>query len=84
MHLLYTVAGMALVYGLQYIPILGIGSDAVLGFFIGLAMPTAGLASVFADQYGGDTENAVILTLGTTVLSIVTIPVLYWLLRMVV
>lgn len=80
----YTVVGMALVYGLQYIPFLGIGSDAVLGFFIGLAMPTAGLASVFADQYGGDTENAVILTLGTTVLSIVTIPVLYWLLRMVV
>ena len=82
--LVYTVLGTAIVYGLQHVPFLGLGSDAVLGFFVGLAMPTAGLASVFSDQYGGDTENAVILTLGTTILSIVTIPVLYWLLRMVV
>ena len=80
----YTVVGTALVIGLQYVPFLGIGPDAVLGFFVGLAMPTAGLASVFSDQYGGDTESAVILTLGTTVMSIVTIPTLYWLLRMVV
>lgn len=80
----YTVVGTALVYGLQYVPFLGLGSEAVLGFFVGLAMPTAGLASVFSDQFGGDTENSVILTLGTTILSIVTIPVLYWLLRMVV
>ena len=80
----YPVVGTTLVYALQYVPFLGLGADAVLGFFIGVAMPTAGLASVFSDQYGGDTENAVILTLGTTIVSIATIPVLYWLLRMVV
>ena len=58
--------------------------DMVLGVLIAFAMPTAGLASTFSDNFGGDTENAVAFTLGTTVLSIVTIPVLYWLLRMVV
>ncbi|MBQ2773188.1 MAG: AEC family transporter [Clostridia bacterium] len=55
-------------------------SDMVLGFFIAFAMPTAGLASTFADNYGGDVENAVVFTLGTTLLSILTIPTLFWLL----
>jgi predicted permease len=52
--------------------------DMVLGMLIAFAMPTAGLASTFSDNFGGDTENAVAFTLGTTVLSIVTIPLLYW------
>ena len=51
----------------------------ILGVFVAFAMPTAGLASAFADSFDGDTENAVGMTLGTTILSIVTIPVLYWL-----
>ena len=55
-----------------------VDSDIILGYFIALAMPTAGLASAFSDRYDGDTENAVANTLGTTILSIVTIPVLYW------
>ena len=54
------------------------------GFFVAFAMPTAGLASAFSDQYNGDTDNAVIFTLGTTVPSVATIPVLYWVLRCVV
>jgi predicted permease len=41
------------------------------------ATPTPALASTFGDQYGGDTENAVIYTLGTTILSVITIPLLY-------
>ena len=57
-----------------------IDNSVILGFFIAFAMPTAGLASTFADGFGGDTENAVSMTLGTTVLSILTIPVLYWIL----
>lgn len=52
--------------------------DLVLGVLIAFAMPTAGLASTFSDNFGGDTENAVAFTLGTTVLSIITIPLLYW------
>lgn len=57
-----------------------INTSVILGFFIAFAMPTAGLASTFADGFDGDTENAVSMTLGTTVLSTLTIPVLYWIL----
>jgi predicted permease len=53
----------------------------ILGVFVAFAMPTAGLASTFADEFGGDTENAVIFTLGTTMLSILTIPCMYWILN---
>lgn len=68
---------------LKQLPVLKISADMVMGFFIAFAMPTAGLASAFSDQYSGDTENAVIFTLGTTVVSVATIPVLYWLLGMI-
>lgn len=81
---LYPVIGVALMLVLQLIPALSISADCILGFFVGFAMPTAGLASAFSDQYNGDTDNAVILTLGTTIVSILTIPVLYWALRLIV
>ncbi len=55
-----------------------ITNDMVMGVLIAFAMPTAGLASTFSDNFGGDTDNAVAFTLGTTLLSIVTIPLLYW------
>jgi len=42
--------------------------NLVLGVFFAFAMPTAGLATTFADEFNGDTENAVIYTLGTTIL----------------
>ena len=54
----------------------------ILGVFVAFAMPTAGLSATFADEFGGDTENAVVFTLGTTVLSVLTIPTLYWLLNL--
>ena len=60
----------------------GISADVILGVFIAYATPTAGLAATFADEFGGDTENAVVFTLGTTVLSVITIPTLYWLLNL--
>lgn len=53
----------------------------VLGVFFAFSMPTAGLATTFADEFNGDTKNAVIYTLGTTILSIFTIPLIYWLLN---
>ena len=52
----------------------------ILGAFISFATPTAGLASAFSDIYDGDVESAVSFTLGSTIFSVVTIPVLYWLL----
>lgn len=53
----------------------------ILGVFFAFSMPTAGLATTFADEFNGDTKNAVIYTLGTTILSIFTIPLIYWLLN---
>ena len=80
---LFPVICIATLLALRLIPALAVDTDTVAGFFIGFAMPTAGLATVFADRHKGDTENAVIFTLGTTVLSVVTIPVLYALLELI-
>ena len=55
----------------------------IMGVFMAFAVPTAGLASTFSDQFDGDTEGAVAFTLGTTILSVLTIPVIYWLLCMI-
>ena len=89
---MYFVSGMKLVV----FPALGVGilfalklilkidENMIIGFFIALAMPTAGLASTFSDQHDGDTENAVVFTLGTTILSVITIPIIYWLLCMII
>ena len=55
-----------------------ITTDVILGVLVAYAMPTAGLASTFADSFGGDNENAVAFTLGSMILSILTIPLLYW------
>ena len=57
-------------------------SHMILSFFVAFAMPTAGLASTFADRYSGDTEAAVTFTLGSTLFSIVTIPALYYLISL--
>lgn len=80
---IFPVIGVAVMLLLQALTS-AVTADAVIGFFIGVGMPTAGLASAFADRYNGDMENAVILTLGTTVMSVITIPVLYWLLTTIV
>ena len=57
------------------------GFDMIVGVFIAIGTPTAGLASAFSDHYNGDTENAVAFTLGTTILCVATIPLLYWLIN---
>ena len=80
---------------LLFMPILGVcilfalftinavNAYMVLGFFTAFAMPTAGLASAFGDQYNGDTDSAVAFTLSSTLLSVTTIPVLYWLVTLI-
>ena len=80
---LFPVLSVALMLLLRTIPTLAITENMILGVFISFAMPTAGLASAFSDQYHGDTENAVILTLGTTIVSAAAIPILYWLVQSV-
>lgn len=63
----------------------GVGAVALApAMLIAFGTPTAGLASTFADAYDGDTEGAAVYTLGTTILSVATMPVLYWLLSLIV
>ena len=78
---LFPVFIVAILFGFKEIFVNGlVDSDMLIGIFIAFAMPTAGLASTFSDRYDGDTENAVAFTLGTTLSSILTIPLLYWIL----
>lgn len=56
----------------------------ILGMFTALSMPTAGTATTFADSYGGDIDGAVIYTLGTTIVSSITISFLYFLVMLLV
>ena len=81
--IIYPAITVGIMFALSFIPVLPVGADAVTAMFVALAMPTAGLASAFSDQYDGDTEHAVIFTLGTTILSVVTIPALYFVLGMI-
>ncbi len=69
----------ALLLVLNKLGISAVSDQIVYGAFVAFAMPTAGLASTFADSFDGDTKSAVALTLGTTILSVISIPVLYWL-----
>jgi len=81
---LSTIIAVILAMLCSLVPLFGFSSDTVIAFFVAFAMPTAGLASAFSVRYNGDSDNAVIFTLGTTILSVVTIPVLYFVLRLIV
>lgn len=70
--------------GVLVIKALNIELDAIYAFFIAFAVPTASLATTFADQFGGDTHSAVTCTLGSTILSIFTTPVLFYLLNLII
>ena len=59
------------------------GNVGFYAMFIAFATPAATLSSAFADQLNGDIEGAAAYTLGSTVLSIATIPLLYWILCMI-
>ena len=59
-----------------------LNNDMFIGVFLAFSMPTATLASALADSNDGDIENAVCYTLGSTILSIATIPLLYMVLNL--
>lgn len=80
--LIFPVIGISIMLLLKVIGV--VDSQMVFGFLVAFATPTASLASTFADQYGGDTECAVFCTLGTTTLCVVSIPVLYGLLSILI
>ncbi len=56
----------------------------IIGTFISFSMPSAGMTTSLADQFDGDTKGAVAYTLGTTLLSVISISVLYFLLTLIV
>lgn len=58
--------------------------EILMGLFIAFSMPTASVTTTFADQFNSDTKGAVAYTLGTTILSILTISILYYLLTLVI
>ena len=73
----FPVAITALLIALRSVPL-------NIDMFVAFSMPTAGLAATFADEFGGDGDNAVIFTLGTTILSVLTIPTIYWLINVLI
>jgi predicted permease len=75
----------ALLFALSFIvPPSVLSADVIVGVLIAFAMPTAGLSSTFADGYNGDTKSAVAFTLGSTILSVITIPILYALISLLI
>jgi len=56
----------------------------VMTMFIAFAMPTAALSTALADAHNGDADNGTVYTLSNTVLSVVTIPLLYLLLCLII
>ena len=75
---------LTLVFGVRsFLPSFADDTILVAAFFT-MAMPTAGLASSLAISFGGEEEDAAKFTLGTTLLCIITVPILYWALMLLV
>ncbi len=63
--------------------ILPISNELIIAAFMAFSMPVAGLAPTFADNFGIESKKAVIYVLGTTLFSVITIPVLYAVLNII-
>ncbi len=59
-------------------------SAIILGAFMAFSMPSPGTTTSFADMYDGDVDGAVKYTLGSTILSVITIPLLYSLITLII
>ncbi len=57
-------------------------SAIILGVFMAFSMPSPGTTTSFADMYDGDIDGSVIYTLGSTILSVISIPILYYLITL--
>ena len=61
-----------------------ISDEVIIASFIAFAMPTAAMAPTIADKFKIDSEDSVLYTLGSTLFSVITIPVLYYLLLLII
>ncbi len=59
-----------------------IDKNIIYATFIGFATPTASLATSLADRYGVGEEESTLYVLGTTLFSVITLPILYYLLNL--
>lgn len=65
-------------------PLLNIDRNMIMSMFMAFSISTAALSTAIADTYDGDIQNGTIYTLGSTVLSIITIPLLYLVLCLII
>lgn len=61
-----------------------IDNTIIIASYITFAMPAAPIAAMLSDKFGMDSENAVLYTSGSTLFSVITIPVFYLLLNLVI
>ena len=61
-----------------------ISDEIIIATYISFAMPSAAVAPTLADKFNMDSENAVLYSLGTSLFSVMTIPVLYYLLILII
>jgi len=64
--------------------VISIDKAIIIGAYITFSMPVAPIAAMLSDKFGMDSENAVLYTSGSTLFSVITIPVLYLLLNLVI
>ena len=63
---------------------ISIDDAVIIGIFITFAMPSATLGISYIDKYNGDVKNGVSFTLGSTILSVLTLPILYFLVLLII
>ncbi|MBE6569624.1 MAG: hypothetical protein E7658_05330 [Ruminococcaceae bacterium] len=71
---LLTICILVIVQKVLRIPV---SYELVMAMFIGMGVSNAGTAPAMAKRYGLDGEHAAAVTIGTTILSVVTIPTVY-------
>lgn len=64
--------------------VISIDKAIIIGAYITFSMPVAPIAAMLSDKFGMDSENGVLYTSGSTLFSVVTIPVLYLLLNLII
>ncbi len=77
--LLVPICVMLMLFGLRLCGV-EVGQAAAMAVFISTAVSTAASAPAMSQKYGSDGEHAAVLTLGTTILCVVTLPLVYALL----
>ena len=92
-RLVYSVAGIrlllapVLILGIMFLLRLILGThislELVSAMFLSTAVSTAASAPAMAKKYGKDAEQAAALTLGNTILCVLTLPLLYLLVELI-